>query len=52
MDSNEGRISSPYRGGISVGAHAQRSRSADDLERFLSLIRFEYRKKEGLGLDY
>jgi len=35
-----------------VGAHAQKSRSENDLERFLSSIRFEHREKfDELGLD-
>ena len=30
---------------VHVGAHAQEDRSTDDVERFLSLVRFESRDK-------
>jgi hypothetical protein len=37
---------------ISVGAQVLKNRSTDDVERFLSLIRFEHREKlEEMGLD-
>ncbi|UCD41443.1 MAG: hypothetical protein JSV69_12845 [Chloroflexota bacterium] len=51
-DENEDRSSSPLGDAISVGAQAQKDRFTDDVERFLSSIRFEHcEKMEDLGLD-